>query len=766
MRELKPHLLTSCWVRRLHAPPSASPSLFKNGQPSDDHLISLCQRSLYREALEAFDALRKTPDSRLSTKACVGLICACSGLKSLKYGRRVHDCIRASGVQTDVILDNHIVNMYGKCGSMADARKVFDGMRHRNVVSWTSLIAGYSQNGQNSDALQLYFEMLQSGFWPDHFTFGSVLKACSGLGGVGLGMQLHAHVVKSEFGSHLIAQNALIAMYTKVDRIGDACSVFRRIKEKDLISWCSIIAGFSQLDHELQALCYFKEMLCQGVYQPNEFTFGSVSSACGNLQQPEIGRQIHGICIKFGFAGNKFAGCALCDMYAKFGLLGSAKIVFRQIETPDLISWNAAIAGFATNGHSNETISYFNQLRRLNFHPDDITVRSLFCACMSPSSLQQGKQMHSYIIKMAFVLDISVCNALVTMYAKCSNLMEAFKAFEEMRHHDDLISWNAILVACMQHKESTEVFKLFKLLLISEVKPDYITLTTMIGAYTEMASLEMGNQVHCYAMKTGLVLDVSVSNSLIDMYMKCGSVKIARSLFDSIVNPDIISWSSLIVGYAQFGHAEEALKLYEKMRSLGVKPNEVTIVGVLTACCHVGLVEEGWELYKTMELEHGIIPTKEHSACVVDLLARAGHLYEAKGFIKQMEDTPDIVVWKALLAASKTHKNLEIGRWAAENLLKLDPLNATAHVLLCSMYASTGHWDDVGRLRSLMRELGVSKVPGQSWIEIKSRVHAFLADDNLHPERDKIYQVMGELWLQLLDHDYVPFQNRVLSRLS
>ncbi|XP_056161028.1 pentatricopeptide repeat-containing protein At3g53360, mitochondrial isoform X2 [Syzygium oleosum] len=709
MRELKPHLLTSCWVRRLHAPPSASPSLFKNGQPSDDHLISLCQRSLYREALEAFDALRKTPDSRLSTKACVGLICACSGLKSLKYGRRVHDCIRASGVQTDVILDNHIVNMYGKCGSMADARKVFDGMRHRNVVSWTSLIAGYSQNG--------LFRVGRC--WLRDAT------ACP------------------------------------------CCEI--RVWFSPYSAECSysnVHEGFSQLDHELQALCYFKEMLCQGVYQPNEFTFGSVSSACGNLQQPEIGRQIHGICIKFGFAGNKFAGCALCDMYAKFGLLGSAKIVFRQIETPDLISWNAAIAGFATNGHSNETISYFNQLRRLNFHPDDITVRSLFCACMSPSSLQQGKQMHSYIIKMAFVLDISVCNALVTMYAKCSNLMEAFKAFEEMRHHDDLISWNAILVACMQHKESTEVFKLFKLLLISEVKPDYITLTTMIGAYTEMASLEMGNQVHCYAMKTGLVLDVSVSNSLIDMYMKCGSVKIARSLFDSIVNPDIISWSSLIVGYAQFGHAEEALKLYEKMRSLGVKPNEVTIVGVLTACCHVGLVEEGWELYKTMELEHGIIPTKEHSACVVDLLARAGHLYEAKGFIKQMEDTPDIVVWKALLAASKTHKNLEIGRWAAENLLKLDPLNATAHVLLCSMYASTGHWDDVGRLRSLMRELGVSKVPGQSWIEIKSRVHAFLADDNLHPERDKIYQVMGELWLQLLDHDYVPFQNRVLSRLS
>ncbi|KAI6677865.1 hypothetical protein NL676_038661 [Syzygium grande] len=578
--------ITNC-TRRLHAPPPASPPLFKNGQPSDDHLISLCKRSLYREALEAFDALRKTPDSRLSTEACVGLICACSGLKSLKYGRRVHDRIRASGVRTDVILDNHIVNMYGKCGSMADARKVFDGMRHRNVVSWTSLIAGYSQNGQNSDALQLYFEMLRSGFLPDHFTFGSVLKACSGLGGVGLGMQLHAHVVKSEFGSHLIAQNALIAMYTKVF--------------------------------------------------PNSIT--------------------------------SYKPCAT-----------SKKCFVRDVP------FVTSIAGFATNGHSNETISYFNQLRRLNFHPDDITVRSLFCACMSPSSLRQGKQMHSYIIKMAFVLDISVCNALVTMYAKCSNLMEAFKAFEEMRHHDDLISWNAILVACMQHKEPMEVFKLFKLLLISEVKPDYITLTTMIGAYTEMASLEMGNQ---------------------------------------------------------FGHAEEALKLYEKMRSLGVKPNEVTIVGVLTACCHVGLVEEGWELYKTMELEHGIIPTKEHSACVVDLLARAGHLYEAKDFIKQMEDTPDIVVWKALLAASKTHKNLEIGRWAAENLLKLDPLNATAHVLLCSIYASTGHWDDVGRLRSLMRELGVSKVPGQSWIEIKSRVHAFLADDNLHPERDKIYQVMG-----------------------
>ncbi|PKI32513.1 hypothetical protein CRG98_047093 [Punica granatum] len=730
-------------------------SYFETEQSSNDYITSLCKQNLHREALEAFEVLRRTTRFRVNIGTYSRLICACSCLRSLEHARNVHEHIGSSNARTDVILNNHILNMYGKCGSLRDARRVFDEMPEKNVVSWTALIAGYSQNGRDADALELYVEMLKSGVSPDEFTFGSAVKACSGFGDLSLGRQLHAHVLKSGSGSQLIAQNALIAMYTKFDRVDLSWDVFFHIEDKDLISWASMIAGFCQLGHQLEGLRHFKNMMREDSFQPNEFIFGSAFSACSTVLEPEYGKQIHGLCIKFGFGRNNFSGCSLCDMYAKSGFLLSAVAAFHQIEKPDLVSWNVIIAGLANHGHWDKALLFFIQMRHLNMIPDETTARYLLCGFMSPSTLNQGMQIHSYIVKMGFHSDVQVGNILLTMYAKSSNLHDAFNAFEEVRKNENLVSWNAILSACMQHHEPMEVFRLFKLLLLSDMEPDYITLTTVIGAYAEIASLEMASQIHCYTIKLGMVQDVSVSNGLTDMYTKCGSLDTARSLFYDIEVPDVFSWSTLIVGYAQFGYAEEALKLYARMRSSGVKPDDVTFVGVLTACSHVGLVEEGWELYNSIETEHRIVPTREHCACMVDLLGRAGYLSEAKEFIQKLVHDPDIVVWKTLLAACKTYKDHEIGKWVAENILRLDPSNSAALVLLCRIYASSGNWEEVARLRGSMKEQGVRKVPGQSWIEVKNRMHAFLAQDNLHPERDRIYSVLEELWLHLLDHGYL-----------
>lgn len=733
-------------------------SFFRTEESSNNYISSLCKQNLYREAFEAFDFLQKNTRFEIKLSTYAHLINACSSLRSVEHGRKIHSHILTSKCQPDFVIHNHLLNMYGKCGALKDARKVFDEMPHRNAVSWTSMIAGYSQTGQEKDAIILFFEMLQKGFNPDHFTFGNIIKACSRLGIVGLGRQLHGHVMKLQFGSDVIAQNALIAMYTKFDQIEDAWKVFSHIKMKDLISWGSMITGFCQLGYELEALHLLKEMLSQGAFQPNESIFPSAFSSCSSLLQPEYGRQIHGLCVKFGLGGDNFAGCSLCDMYARCGFLGSARKIFDQIERPDLASWNAIIAGVANGGDANEAISFFSQMRQLGLFPNNVTLRSLLCSCASPLTLHQGMLIHSYIIKVGFGFNVPVCNALVTMYTKCSNFCNAYNVFEQMINHADSVSWNLILTACLQHNQSGEVFRLFKLMLLSKVKPDQTTLSNLLAACKGKASLEMGNQLHCYITKTGLVLEASVMNGLIDMFTKCGFVESAEKIFDLMENPDVVSWSSLIMGYAQFGYAGEALKLFRTMRNLGVKPNQITLLGVLTACSYVGLVEEGWQLYRTMETEYGIAPTKEHSSCVVDLLARAGYLYEAEGLTNNGEFDPDIVAWKTLLAASKMHGNVDIGKRAAENILKIDPTNSAAHVLLCNIYASSGNWGDVARLRSLMKQRGVRKVPGQSCIEVKDKIHTFFAKDSLHPERDKIYSILEELWLQMLDDGYISSQ--------
>ncbi|XP_050382453.1 pentatricopeptide repeat-containing protein At3g53360, mitochondrial [Argentina anserina] len=739
-------------------PPSTLSPHFKNELFSNDYIISLCRQKLYREALQAFDFLDKNTNFKVFPNTYASLVSACSCLRSIEHGRRIHDHLLGSKCEQDIVLQNHILNMYGKCGSFWDARKVFDKMRERNVVSWTSLIAGYSQNRKEDKAVELYLQMLRSGCRPDQFTFGSVVKACSGLGNALLGRQLHAHVVKSETGSHSIAQNALTSMYTKFGSIEDAFDVFKRVERKDLISWGSIIAGFSQLGYDEEALAHFKEMLLQGAYTPNEFIFGSAFSACTGLVQPEYGRQIHGICIKFGLGRDNFAGCSLCDMYAKCGHLEAARIVFCHIDRPDLVSWNAMITGFSSVGDADGAISFFSRMQHNFLIPDEVSVLSALSACMSFPALSQGRQVHSYIIKTALDFTVSVCNALLTMYAKCSNLDDAFVVFKDMRNHADSVSWNAILTACTQHNQAGEVFRLLKLMLVSEIRPDFITLSNVIGVCADVESLEVGNQIHCFIVKSGLVLGVTVSNGLIDMYTKCGSLESAQKLFSLIEIPDVVSWSTLILGYAQSGCGEEALELFKAMNAVGVKPNEVTMVGVLTACSHIGLVEEGRKLYKIMESEHGIVPTREHCSCMVDLLARAGCLHEAVDFIKQMTVEPDIVVWKTLLASCRTRGNTEIGKQAAEKVLELDPSNPAALVLLCNINASSGRWDEVARLRNLMRESGVKKVPGQSWIEIKDRIHVFLVEDSSHPERGQIYGMLEELWLQMLDDGCVPLQ--------
>ncbi|KAL9677540.1 hypothetical protein QQ045_005773 [Rhodiola kirilowii] len=730
----------------------------KTQQSSNDYIISLCKQNYLREAVRAFHLLVSKTNFQVPLGTYVHLISACSSLKSLEDGQKIHKHMLSAHCQPDMIIQNHLLNMYGKCGSPDDAQNTFDGMRERNLVSWTSMIAGYSQNGKDINAIKLYNQMRQSGIMPDQFTFGSVLKACSGLKDVSLGRQLQVQMIKSSYGSHHIAQNALIAMYSKCDQVSCALAVFTRITNKDLVSWGSIITALSQLGYELDSLEHFRSMINDGVYQPNEFIFGSAFSACSTLLQPYYGGQLHGLSVKHGLKGNSFVGCSLCDMYAKCGFLDYAEIAFHQIKRPDLVSWNAIVAGFAYGGYANEAMSFFSRMRHARLVPDEITIRSLLCAFSCPSTLNQGFQVHAYTIKAGLNSDIQVCNTLLTMYSKSSNIEDAFHIFYEVRGAADLVSWNALMTACLLHKQAAEVFKTFKLMLDSQSKPDCITFANVFAACAETSSLEIGFQVHSYIIKYGFEADVSVINGMIDLYTKCGSLTNSQNLFDHMENPDVVSWSSLIVGYAQFGFGQEALQLFENMKASHINPNHVTFVGVLTACSHVGLIEEGLLLYKTMEAEHGIKPTKEHCSCVIDLLGRAGCLHEAEDYIYKMAYQPDIVVWKTLLAACKTRGNLEIGKRAAENILKLDPSNSTAHVLLSHIYASKGKWEDVARLRTSMKQLGVVKVPGQSWIEIQSKSHIFTADDTLHPEREDIYRVLDELWSEILDNEYDPLQ--------
>ncbi|OAY70803.1 Pentatricopeptide repeat-containing protein, mitochondrial [Ananas comosus] len=364
---------------------------------------------------------------------------------------------------------------------------------------------------------------------------------------------------------------------------------------------------------------------------------------------------------------------------------------------------------------------------RSGLAPDQFALGSVVRTCAGLLNFLLGRQLHGHAVKSglvdeAIVLflemrwlglkpdDITVRRQLPLLPSK-GGLMQMFPS---------ATLYFPCIRACVQHRQLEEAFQLFKCMRSSMKDLDHITLNTILSACADLASFDIGKHIHAYSFKVGLETDIMVRNGLIDAYAKCGSLDDARKLFEMMGNNrDVFSWSSLIVGYAQFGYVKESLELFALMRSLGINPNHVTLVGVLTACSRVGFVNEGLYYYNIMEHEYGIVPTKEHSSCVIDLLARAGRLDEAAKFIDQMPFEPDIVMWKTLLAACRVRNNVEIGKRAAEAILKIDPSDSAAYVLLCSIYASSGHWDEFAMLKKLMKSSGVRKFPGKSWIKKK-----------------------------------------------
>ncbi|XP_062184761.1 pentatricopeptide repeat-containing protein At3g53360, mitochondrial-like [Phragmites australis] len=730
-------------------------------QNANGTILQLYHSGRLSAALRAFESLTSSSPASapLSAAAYAALVAACSRLRSLPHGRLVHRHLLASNealLAGNTVLSNHLITMYGRCAAPDSARMVFDGMPGRNPVSWAAVIAAHAQNSRCADAMGLFSSMLRSGTAADQFALGSAVRACAELGDVGLGRQVHAQVIKSENGSDLIVQNALVTMYSKSGLVGDGFKLFERIRDKDLISWGSIIAGLAQQGCEMEALQIFKEMIAEGMHHPNEFHFGSVFRACGIVDGLEHGEQIHCLSVKYRLDRNSYAGCSLSEMYARCNKLDCARKVFYRIEAPDLVSWNSLINAYSAEGLLSEAMVLFSEMRDSGLRPDGITIRCLLCACVGCDALHHGRAIHSYLVKMGLDGDVSVCNALLSMYARCMDFPSAMDVFRET-NDCDVVTWNSILTACVQHQHLEEVFKLFSLLHRSVSSLDRISLNNILSASADLGYIEMVKQVHAYAFKVGLVGDTMLNNGLIDTYAKCGSLDDAKKLFEMMgTGCDVFSWSSLIVGNAQFGYAKEALDLFARMRDLGIKPNHVTFVGVLTACTRVGFVNEGCYYYSIMELEYGIVPTREHCSCVIDLLARAGRLSEAAKFVDQMPFEPDIVMWKTLLAASRTHNDVEMGKRAAEGILNIDPSHSAAYVLLCNIYAASGNWNEFAKLKKAMRSSGVQKSPGKSWIKLKGELKVFIVEDRSHQESEEMYTMLELVGTEMMKAGYIP----------
>eukprot|EP01018_Ginkgo_biloba_P032396 Gb_27797 [translate_table: standard] len=681
-------------------------------------------------------------------------------LTTQEQGNQIHADIIRTGYDSNVFVGSALVDMYAKHGSIKNARRVFDKIPERNEVSWNVMISGYAQNQHGEEAFKLFCQMQSTNVKPDQVTFTSVLRACASLEALEYGKQVHTHIIKTEFELNVFAGSALIDMYAKCRSLEDAHLVFDRMPDQNVVSWTTLIAGYAQQQRGLEALQLFGQLQKTNV-APDHLTFASVLNACADVPTREQGKQLHAHIVRKGFKSNVVIGNTLVDMYAKCGDVERARQMFNEMAERDGVSWNAMIAGYSRHAHDVEALKLLRDIQQAGIKMTQFTFTSILNTCANMLLLKQGKQVHAHIIRTGFESNVFVGSAIVDMYAKCGSIEDARLVFDKMPDRDD-VSWDSMITEHARSGHGQQVLELFWQMQCIGLKLTQITCVNVLSACANLAALEQGKQIHAYIIRTGFESNDYVGSALVNMYAKCGSIDYAQDVFDNILDRNSVLWTVMITGYAQNGFGEEAIHLFEQMQQAGMKPDHVTFIGVLSACSHAGLVDKGLRYFNFMTQRYCIAPRIEHYACIVDLLGRAGKLDEADNIINGMPFEPDAFIWATLLGACRIHGNMELGKHAAECHIELEPQNAAPYVVLSNIYAAAGMWDDVAKTREMMTERGVKKKPGCSWIRIKNTVHAFVIEDNSHPQSEEIYATLDTLAGQIKDAGYVPDTNFVL----
>ncbi|OVA00232.1 Pentatricopeptide repeat [Macleaya cordata] len=473
--------------------------------------------------------------------------------------------------------------------------------------------------------------------------------------------------------------------------------------------------------------------------------------------------------------------------------------------TPDSFIWNTLIRAHAQSGiqFSLPASSPFSIYLRMRFHgvePDFHTFPFILHSISSPSHLNLGKQVHGHVFRSGFASDSFVQTSLINMYSSCGSFNSAHQVFDEIPNPDlpsrnsiismniksgfidmarklfdemperNVISWSCMIngyVKCGEYKEALDLFREMQVLEVGFVRPNEFTMSSVLSACGRLGALEHGKWVHAYIDKCGMKVDVILGTSLIDMYAKCGSIERARSVFNELgPNKDVMAWSAMISGLAMHGHSGECLELFVQMQNHGVMPNYVTFLGVLCACVHGGLVNEGMKYFEMMSEKFGITPLIQHYGCIVDLYGRAGLIEKAMDVVKSMPMKPDVLVWGALLSGSRMHGDIKMCELALKELIELEPTNSGAYVLLSNVYAKMGKWENVRNVRHLMEAKGIKKMPGCSLVEVGGILHEFSVGDESHPETKEIYLMLEEIMKRLKMEGYAGDTREVLLDLD
>ncbi|XP_048320484.2 pentatricopeptide repeat-containing protein At2g33680 [Ziziphus jujuba] len=659
----------------------------------------------------------------------------CTKQKKLHKGKALHAQIIKTSLFSCIYIANSLVNLYAKCGNLFKAKLVFENIHQKDVVSWNCLINAYSQQGPSWSSLvmELFQRMRAENTLPNAHTFAGVFTASSNISDILGGQQTHTLAIKTDCFDDVFVGSSLLNMYCKRGLVSDARNVFDRMPDRNSVSWATMISGYAMQRLANEAFGLFELMRQEEEECDSEFVFTSVLSALTLPEYVDGGKQIHGVAVKNGLVSFIAVGNALVTMYARCGSLGDALQTFKFTNDRNSITWSAMVTGFSQSGDFQKALKLFSTMHFSGITPSEFTFVGIINACSDLGAVDEGKQMHGYSLKLGFESQIYIMTALVDMYAKCGNTIDARKGFDYLKE-PDIVLWTSMIGGYVQNGENEEALSLYCRMQGEGIMPNELTMASILKACSSLAALEQGKQIHACSIKCGFGLEVPVGSALSNMYAKCGSLEDGNLVFRRMPTRDIVSWNAMISGLSQNGHGIEALVLFEEMQLECTKPDHVTFVNVLSACSHMGLVDRGWGYFNMMFNDFGLVPKVEHYACMVDVLSRAGKLNEAKDLIESATMDHGMCLWRILLGGCRNYKNYELGAYAGEKLMELGSQESSAYVLLSSIYTALGRKEDVERVRRLMKLRGVSKEPGCSWIELKSQVHVFVVGDEMHPQ--------------------------------
>ncbi|XP_024978674.1 pentatricopeptide repeat-containing protein At2g34400 [Cynara cardunculus var. scolymus] len=538
--------------------------------------------------------------------------------------------------------------------------------------------------------------------------------------------------------------NFLLAKLIDLKDFSYSCHLFTSMHEPNDYAFNVMIRGLATAWKRFDlTLELYYNMKVLGI-KPNNFTYPFLFIACSNLLAVEHGRLSHSMVLRSGLMLDGHVRHSLITMYSRCGYLGCARKVFDEITDRDLVSWNSMISGYSKMGFPRGALELFERMRGEGFEPNEMTLVSVLGACGDLGNLSSGRLIEDYVVDNEMKVNSYIGSALIAMYAKCGALVSARRIFDKMAKKD-LVTWNAMITGYAQSGLSDEAISLFNIMKEEQVNANNITLSGVLSACASVGALDIGISVDTYASERGLQHDIYVATALIDMYAKCGRVDRASKVYENMPFKNEAAWNAMISALAFNGRSKEAILLFNQMsEDRVVRPDDITFVAVLSACVHGGMVKEGRRLFDLMNPSFGLVPKIEHYTCMVDLLSRAGLVDEAWDFIQKMPEKPDEIALGALLGACQKARNLDVSEKAMQLLLDIEPRNSGNYIISSHIYAGSKRWDDSAKMRLLMRQNGVTKVPGSSWIEIDARVHEFHVGESLRTE--EIRQMLEVLY--------------------